>query len=43
MSQFVESLKRLFMQGKIEEGKILNMHSKKVITKEEMQYILGSE
>ena len=40
MRQLIESLKRLFESGKIDEQKILDMLAKNTITAEEKDYIL---
>lgn len=41
MSMFVESLKRLYENGKIKDNKISTLLIEKKITKEEYNYILG--
>ena len=38
--QFVESIKRLYKDGKVEEKKIVELFESKKITKEEKVYIL---
>lgn len=41
-SQLVESLFRLYGANKVGKDKIVEMHNKKTITKEEMSYILSA-
>lgn len=41
MNQFVESMKRLYMNGKVNEKKIVELFESKKITKEEIEYILA--
>lgn len=41
MSQFVESLKRLYDDKKIDEAKIVSLHNSGKITISDMQYILN--
>ena len=41
MRQLVESLKRLYEGGKITQNKILEMHHNKVLSDDEMNYILS--
>lgn len=41
MKQFVESLKRLYVSGKINEKKIVELFINKKITNEEKWYILN--
>lgn len=43
MRQLVESLKRLFNNSKIDKEKIVERYEKKVITEEEMNYILNKK
>lgn len=40
MNQFVESLKRLYKDGKVTEEKIIELYEGKKITEEEKKYIL---
>lgn len=40
MNQFVESLKRLYKDGKVTEEKILELYEGRKITEEEKLYIL---
>lgn len=42
-SQFVESLKRLYVNGKVNEEKILNLCKNGKITEEEKEYILDAQ
>jgi hypothetical protein len=41
MSRLVESLKRLYTQGKVSEDKLNEMVMSGKISKEEFEYILG--
>lgn len=41
MNQFVESMKRLYVNGKIMESKIVELFESKKISEEEKNYILG--
>ena len=41
MNQFVESMKRLYVNGKITEFKIVELFESKNISEEEKNYILG--
>ena len=41
--QFVESMKRLYVSGKINVEKVLELSENKKITKEEQVYILNVE
>lgn len=41
MNQFVESMKRLYKNGKVNEKKIVELFESKKITKEEREYILA--
>ena len=41
MNQFVESMKRLYANGKVNEEKILELCKSRKITEEEKQYILN--
>lgn len=43
MRQFVESLRRLYLNSMISEEKIIILFNNKKITKEEMDYILTYE
>lgn len=40
MNQFVESLKRLYQSGKLQEDKIAELFESGKISEEEMKYIL---
>lgn len=40
MNTLIESLKRLYFQGKVSSKKLNDMLSKKKITKEEYEYII---
>lgn len=40
MNQFIESMKRLYVNGKVNEEKILELCKNKKITEEEKNYIL---
>lgn len=42
MSIFVESLKRLYVDGKVNEEKILELRKNGKITEEELNYILDA-
>lgn len=42
MSELVESLKRLYFQGKISSKKLNDMLINKTITKEEYKYIIAT-
>ena len=42
MNQFVESMKRLYKDGKVEEKKIVELFESEKITKEERDYILDT-
>nr|DAU66765.1 MAG TPA: hypothetical protein [Caudoviricetes sp.] len=41
MSTFVESLRRLFLSGKITDDKLKELLNEGKITEEEYQYIIG--
>lgn len=43
MNQFVESIKRLYANGKVDEKKILDLCKNKKITVEEKEYILDAQ
>ena len=40
MNQFIESLRRLYINGKVNEEKILELRKNEKITEEEQNYIL---
>lgn len=40
MNQFIESIKRLYKDGKVEEKKIVELYVSGKITEEEKKYIL---
>lgn len=40
MNQFVESMKRLYKNGKVTKEKIVKLYESKKITEEELSYIL---
>ena len=40
MNQFVESIKRLYKNGKVAKDKIVELFESKKITEEELSYIL---
>lgn len=40
MNQFVESMKRLYKDGKVTKEKIVKLYESKKITEEELSYIL---
>lgn len=42
MNQFVESMKRLYQNGMVDEKKIIILFNNGKITKEEMDYILNA-
>lgn len=41
MNQFVESVKRLYTDGKVDENKVNELCNNKKITEQEKQYILN--
>lgn len=41
MRQFVESLARLYKDERISKEKIMDLHSKKLLTDSETKFILG--
>ena len=41
MRQFVETMKRLYANGKVDEKKIVELFESKKITKEEKDYIFA--
>jgi hypothetical protein len=43
MNQFVESLKRLYQENKIDEQKIKQLKNKDAINEDEQKYILRKE
>lgn len=43
MNQFVESLKRLYENGRVPKEKVMELFEKKKITQEEKKYILNIE
>lgn len=43
MSKFVESLKRLFVRGKVTEEKIADLLARETITKDEYDYITADK
>lgn len=42
MNQFVESMKRLYDSGKVDENKIISLFNNGKITEEEKSYILNA-
>lgn len=42
MNQFIESMKRLYLSGKVSRDKIVELYESKKITKEESNYILNA-
>lgn len=42
MNQFVESMKRLYLSGKVSKDKIVELFESGKITKEESNYILNN-
>ena len=43
MNQFIESMKRLYADKKVDEKKIVDLCKNKKITEEEKQYILDAQ
>lgn len=41
VNQFVESMKRLYANGKVSKNKIIELYENGKISEEEMQYILN--